>query len=379
MKRPRPSQVVLAAGFGSLLLGALLVVAPWYQAAQWQTSPQATLAARNAAAPTPVWMTPTPVVGPHTAPTRVLPAPPTPVATLAPVLSAPIALDARIAPQPTATPSTSDLRVGDSAFAFDDPPQPGARAHLDLTLENPTERENVPILVDLPTRWLSGYELRAVDPTPQSGLQLDGKLRLAFDAPPPEGALKIHLEFVTTDEVIDAPSVTVTDADGRAVGKAQPSTQAPPAAPGPIYSIDIPRLNLHSGVVPVEWEPPLFVVGQLRTSAWVTRGNSVLVGHVRGAAGYNVFIHLDQLEPGDEIVARSRGQSYTFIVDDKQILPEDDIRPTDPTRAARLTLMTCAGDWNPLTQDYSDRLWVIARPAATPRTSPTPLPLATLP
>jgi len=33
--------------------------------------------------------------------------------------------------------------------------------------------------------------------------------------------------------------------------------------------------------------------------------------------------------------------------------PEDD---------ARLTLMTCAGIWNPFTHDYSQRLWVVAEP-----------------
>jgi LPXTG-site transpeptidase (sortase) family protein len=167
--------------------------------------------------------------------------------------------------------------------------------------------------------------------------------------------------------------VTVADAEGRSVGSAHPATQAPPGPPGPIYSIDIPRLKLHSGVVPVDWEPPLFVVGQLRTSAWLTRGNSVLVGHVRGAAGYNVFIHLDELEPGDLIVANSRGQPYNFVVSDKQVLPEDDTSPTEATRAPRLTLMTCTGDWNPLTQDYSERLWIVAMPQANEAAATPPL------
>ena len=65
---------------------------------------------------------------------------------------------------------------------------------------------------------------------------------------------------------------------------------------GPILSIDIPNLHLHPGVVPVDWEPPLFVVGQLRASAYVTHENSVLVGHLRGPVGY-VFDYLDQTGP----------------------------------------------------------------------------------
>jgi LPXTG-site transpeptidase (sortase) family protein len=154
-----------------------------------------------------------------------------------------------------------------------------------------------------------------------------------------------------------------------------PPTEAPPALPGPIYSIDIPRLRLHSGVVPVDWEPPLFVVGQVRTSAYVTEGNSVLVGHVRGAAGYNVFDRLDELAPGDEVVANSRGQAYQFVVTEKQVLPEDDTSPAQMTGAPRLTLMTCTGNWNPLTRDYSDRLWVIAQPAsAVPSAEATAVP-----
>jgi LPXTG-site transpeptidase (sortase) family protein len=138
---------------------------------------------------------------------------------------------------------------------------------------------------------------------------------------------------------------------------------APPPRPGPIYTIDIPNLHLHAGVVPVDWEPPLFVVGQLRTSAYVTQGNSVLVGHLRGAVGYNVFDHLDQLAPGDKVIASSRGETYDFVVSQMQVLPEGDTSPTVSTATPRLTLMTCAGDWNPLTRDYSDRLWVIAEPA----------------
>ena len=364
MRRPPRSLVVIAAGLGILALGGLVELAPWYQATQWQASPEAARAERNAAAPTLVLVTPTalknapPVVTPATQPTPAAPPP-----TAAPLLSTPIAFDAQIAPQPTPTPSASDLRITSSAFAFDDPPEPGAHAHLDLTVTNPGSEQDQ-LVVAIPTAWLAGYRLETLNPSPTAGEQSNGELRLTFDGPPAQSDLALEFHFVTTDEVIDSPVVTVVDGEGRSVGSAHPATEAPPAPPGPIYSIDIPRLKLHSGVVPVDWEPPLFVVGQLRTSAWVTRGNSVLVGHVRGAAGYNVFIHLDELEPGDVIVANSRGQPYTFIVSDKQVLPEDDTSPTAPSRGARLTLMTCAGDWNPLTQDYSDRLWIMAKPQA---------------
>jgi Sortase domain len=132
-------------------------------------------------------------------------------------------------------------------------------------------------------------------------------------------------------------------------------------------------------VVPVDWEPPLFVVGQLRASVYVYPRKQRLVGHLRGAVGY-VFDHLDQLAPGDKVIASSRGETYDFLVSQTQVLPEDDTSPTDSTSTPWLTLMTCAGTWNPLTRDYSDRLWVIAEPAdaaaATIAAEPRPTPAA---
>jgi LPXTG-site transpeptidase (sortase) family protein len=390
MPKPRPSLVILAAGLGVLLVGAALVVVPWYTALQWQDSPEAARAERNAEAPTPIWLTPTPATlavaanptATSVAPQAVAPqalaprpeptslAPPTPESARAvdpPQLSTPISLDANIAVAPTATPSISDLKLTDSAFIFDDPPEPGAHVRLTLSIHNPTDQDSDRVSVALPTNWLPGYKLETTSPSLIDGQQASGALRLSFAGPPAGSDLDVTLGFVTTDEVIDSPNLTVTDSYTRQVGKAHPPTQAPPARPGPIYSIDIPRLKLHTGVVPVEWEPPLFVVGQVRGSANVTLGNSVLVGHVRGAAGYNVFDHLDQVQVGDKITANSRGQAYDFIVSDTQVLPEDDPSPTVATRTPRLTLMTCTGQWNPVAQDYPDRLWVIAEPADTAR------------
>jgi len=374
--RPRPSHVVIGGGLGVILVGGLLVLAPMFDAARWQSSPEATRAERNADAPTPIWLAPTavptlaaavPILATVTqATTQPAQPPPEIVAapTAEPVLSRPVGLAANIVPQPTPTPQASDLQLASSAFVFDDSPEPGAHAHLDLTVHNPTDTAAGPLSVALPASWLRGYRLESASPGLVSGTQSGADLQLGFNGPAAGADLEVSISFVTTDEVIDSPALTVYDAETRLVGRAHPPTQAPPARPGPIYSIDIPRLKLHAGVVPVEWEPPLFVVGQVRTSAWVTRGNSVLVGHVRGAPGYNVFINLDQLQPGDEIVANSRGQAYNFVVSRTEVLPEDDTSPTEASSAAQLTLMTCAGDWNPITRDYPDRLWVVAEQKA---------------
>ncbi|MGI9148440.1 MAG: sortase [Chloroflexota bacterium] len=267
------------------------------------------------------------------------------------------------------TPTGSSLQLLAAEFQFLDPPEPGARARLSVSIHNPADTPGGPISLVLPLDWLAGYRLQAFDPAPVGGTQggafADDSLQLTFDGPEAQSDVDLAVEVVAIDEVIDAPMLRVLDADGAEVGHVRPPTQAPAPLPGPIYSIDIPNLHLHAGVVPVDWEPPLFVVGQLRASAHVTQGNSVLVGHVRGATGYNVFDHLDQLSPGDKVIASSRGESYDFVVSRTEVLPEDDTSPTDSTSSPRLTLMTCAGTWNPITRDYSDRLWVVAEPAGT--------------
>ena len=304
-----------------VLVGGLVMAVPWIQGTAWQNTPDAARAARNEAAPQPIRITPVPTpdsaaaaapvsggVATSARPTLVpiartvtttgdtLRAPevattPTPVqADSAPVV------EATTPPVATPTPVVpSDLRLAGAAFQFLDAPQPGASARLSVSVTNPTDEQSGPVRLTLPLNWLTGYRLQSTDPPVVDGRQTNNTVELAFDGPGAESTLDVHVDFVTTDEVIDAPLLSVADDQGRQVGRVQPPTEAPPAQPGPIYSIDIPNLKLHAGVVQVDWEPPLFVVGQLRTSSYVTLGNSVLVGHVRGAAGYNVFDHLDRL------------------------------------------------------------------------------------
>jgi len=357
-----------------------MALEPWFEALRWQNSPAAVQAERNAAAPqvVPVRATVTPVRATPIAERRlgITPATYVPAPTRAPNTAsstgpAPTPTPGEVDVAPTVAPPTptlgpAELQLAETAFQFQDPPQPGANVQLSVTIHNPTDEPGGPVSLDLPLAWLNGYTISGVVPLPADGTlngeHIGGNLRLTLDGPAPGDDLRIVVFLVTTDEVIDAPHVRVVDAQGREVGQAQPPTEAPPGKPGPVYALDIPRLHLHTGVAQVDWEPPLFVVGQLRASAHVTEGNSVLVGHVRGAAGYNVFDHLDQLSVGDQIIASSRGKDYQFVVSQTEVLPEEDTSPTEPVASPRLTLMTCAGEWNPITRDYPERLWVIAEP-----------------
>src|SRR5207237_8415760 len=60
LRPPRPSTFFIAAGALVLLAGVGVTLMPLFEAAQWQASPEAERAQRNADVPTPIWLTPTP-------------------------------------------------------------------------------------------------------------------------------------------------------------------------------------------------------------------------------------------------------------------------------------------------------------------------------
>src|SRR3954451_6472428 len=150
----RRSALIIGAGGLILLAGAVLTVGPWIEAQRWQGSPQAAQAERNAAAPTlvPLRTTPTPVSRPRPAAPAV--AAPGAIATAAArpvpeptIQRGPVHAEQSSTPappdaQPTPILGPSDLTLGDVAFRFLDPPQPGATALLSVAVHNPTEQSN---------------------------------------------------------------------------------------------------------------------------------------------------------------------------------------------------------------------------------------------
>jgi LPXTG-site transpeptidase (sortase) family protein len=392
--RRRPSLGVGLIGVGALgvVIGAGVLLDTGYEAARFQASPEAAQAERSLEAPEPIWIdTPQPLTT-VTAPA----ARPTPAAVVAAIANlqaadradallptaAPEATEAPVA-EPTEVPPRLDLTA--AAFRFLDPPEPGARAQLTVTVHAATASDSTGAFdLALPLKWLSGYQIQKVSPRPADRQAVGAEQRLSFDELGPDETEDITVDLLATQEVLDAPDLRIVDANEHESGRAKPPTEAPHARPGPIWTVNLPRLNIRSGVVPVDWEPPLFVVGQLKNTPNVTQGNSVLVGHLVGSLG-NVFQHLDRVNIGDEVIATSRGEQYRFVVSQKEVLPSDDTAPVQDTDTPRLTLMTCAGTWNPLARDYTDRLWVIAEPpelaaatiasgATAPRATPTSAP-----
>jgi hypothetical protein len=269
----------------------------------------------------------------------------------------------------------SAVEIAGSEFRFIDPPEPGAQAIISVRVQNHADLPTGPLRLTLSRRWLNAWRVVAADPPVLDDRVPDADRRV-FDFPglDPGGELVYELHLMATDDAVDPPEVRIAlaadaSSDGPGaprgstgeIGLAKPETVAPRPRPGPARSIEIPRLDLRAAVVPTVWEPPAFVVGQLRQSANLSEGNTVLIGHLNGLAG-NVFAKLDALEPGDEIVATSRGLDYHFVVSEVRELPEGDSLPVQPTDEPRLTLMTCTGAWDPVTLNYSHRLWVVAEP-----------------
>lgn len=113
--------------------------------------------------------------------------------------------------------------------------------------------------------------------------------------------------------------------------------------PGPeqALGISIPRLGLNAPVVQGDdWEALKRGVGQHIGSANPGEtGNLVLSGHndIYG----EVFRHLDQLEPGDEIVILTAETRYVYTVTQRQLVAPTFVEVMFPTADATITLISC--------------------------------------
>lgn len=339
-------------GLASVAGAGWIAYDAWSTQQAWVSSPEAVALARQAAEPTPIWLPP---------------ATPAPIsADVAPLPTAqPLAaLTVPAAPTPTVIAAAEDLSLDAADFRFLDPPEPGAHARLALTVTNHASATSDRVLLGIPQRWFESYKIIGTAPAVAADRTTDDGVR-TFSFPAVVGGATVHFELhvSASAEGTEPPKLSLLLPDGSLIAENEKlSTLAPTPRPGPVMGIEIPRLKLKSSVVQTQWEPPPFVVGQIRGSANITRGNTVLIGHLSGAAG-NVFSHLDQLEPGDEVTATSRGLPYSFVVSRVFTSTNKDPSPiAQSDEADQLTLMTCAGLWNPFTHDYSERLWVVAEP-----------------
>jgi len=119
----------------------------------------------------------------------------------------------------------------------------------------------------------------------------------------------------------------------------------PPPIPTPgleqARRIQIPAIDVDSPIFQGDdWDQLKKGVGQhIGTALPGEPGNLVLSAHndIYG----EIFRHLNQLAPSDEIIVSTERQSYTYIVRDIQIVEPTDVWVMAPTEHASTTLISC--------------------------------------
>lgn len=144
----------------------------------------------------------------------------------------------------------------------------------------------------------------------------------------------------------DPPTTDSTEPDGTPTTTAAPGPGAPGELPpieagDPIAVIQIPEIGVDEIVVqgtgrkdlqkgPGHY-PATPLPGQI--------GNAAIAGH-RTTYGAP-FFRLDELEPGDEIIATSLLGDYVYVVTELLVVKPTDVWVVDNTPDAQLTLTTC--------------------------------------
>jgi LPXTG-site transpeptidase (sortase) family protein len=164
------------------------------------------------------------------------------------------------------------------------------------------------------------------------------------------------------------------------------TSPAPPPTPAPTH-VAAPRhvgRPTHLAIPAIHVDEDLYGVGLKDDGAMATpdfgdagwydrgprpgaRGPAVIVAHVHGPAGDDVFAELDELRPGDRVTVRRTDGVSTFVVDSverakKEALPYR--RIWGETDQAVLRLITCGGKPDPVTRMYPDNTIVYAHLAS---------------
>ncbi len=154
-------------------------------------------------------------------------------------------------------------------------------------------------------------------------------------------------------------------------------TTGPEAAPVALADstparVVIPAIGVDARIEPrgLDSNRDLATASDYRDVAWYDSGprpgepgNAILNGHVSWWTGDAVFTKLSRLRAGDVVrVVRADGTALTFKVRGKTVV-DANARIASlfaPSARATLTLITCTGAWNPLTQTDTQRVLVSA-------------------
>jgi len=159
------------------------------------------------------------------------------------------------------------------------------------------------------------------------------------------------------------------------VATREPTTTPTPtptlANPGVPIRMAIPSLGVDSQVKEagtyweqgqLVWETLPFVVAHYRATAKAGEvGNAVFSGHVTSHNAGNVFQDLYQIELGDRVRVFTDAAEFVYEVSEVRLVLPTETSVMEPTSDERITLITCAGEWNPSKREYSHRLIVTAK------------------
>jgi LPXTG-site transpeptidase (sortase) family protein len=151
----------------------------------------------------------------------------------------------------------------------------------------------------------------------------------------------------------------------------RPTAVPAPPPPGLPVKLMIPRIRVDTPVIELsttldargvpQWETVPFMAGHYRVTGLAgARTNVVVSGHVRTRDLGNVFRDLHLLRPGDAIVVYTEQGEFTYRVAELRLVPPSDTSPLAPSLQPRLTLITCAGEFDFRAQAFTERLIVAA-------------------
>jgi LPXTG-site transpeptidase (sortase) family protein len=179
----------------------------------------------------------------------------------------------------------------------------------------------------------------------------------------------VGVAFVASVQAVDAPLP-------RPLGAPPPASAGEDgAAPAAVVDstplrLVIPSIGVDAKIEArgLDSERNLATPDDYRDVAWYDRsprpgepGNAIVNGHVNWWTGNAVFTSLARLRPGDIVrVVRADGVVVTFRVTARRTV-DANARVASlfaPSATSTLTLITCSGIWNPLTQSDTQRLLV---------------------
>jgi sortase (surface protein transpeptidase) len=160
--------------------------------------------------------------------------------------------------------------------------------------------------------------------------------------------------------------------DGAAAVEAFRSVRGYQPTPVPIQ-VTIPKIRVTSSLERLGKEQDGSIVAphQWAVAGWYALGArpgepgaAVILGHVDSKSGPAVFFRLQELRPGDLVaVTRQDGSTVRFVVDRTKQYPKHRF-PTEavyfPTLTPTLRLVTCGGEFDPVTDHYRSNFIVFA-------------------